>query len=225
MCITVPPELRNHYPYNASAYAFLQQLREAIFRYGLIEFPQLPVNRCNYTLAQRSPWQHRYSDNPYLTDLCQLPHQDTPPYPTAFWLGQPRRFSATWIVSDTGLESVSRWRQQHPDASTDELHRQLVPSSLADGTGILLNHSPGLLLIDNSHHHRLYHARTCRFDAIAAQTDHHTDTPMYAYNEIGLMNYIDMLDSRRGTEHRNAEDEALTREFFQSQPLPSINIL
>ena len=32
MSITVPPELTNHYPYNASAYAFLQQLREAIFR-------------------------------------------------------------------------------------------------------------------------------------------------------------------------------------------------
>src|SRR5690606_31269730 len=89
--VHVPAALLGQYPYNASCYAFLQQLRAAIDEFGLIEFPGLPVNRTNHTLAQRAPWQHDYSPNPYMTDICQAPHQDTPPFPTGFWLGAPRR--------------------------------------------------------------------------------------------------------------------------------------
>ena len=50
--ITVPSALHERYPFNASAYALMQQLRNAIYEYGLIEFPGLPVNKTNYTLAQ-----------------------------------------------------------------------------------------------------------------------------------------------------------------------------
>lgn len=86
--ILVPPGLYHRYPYNATAYGFLQQLRQPIYEFGTIEFPGLPVNKCNHTVAMRHPHQHGYSDNPYLTRFCQDPHQDTPPYPSAFWLGR-----------------------------------------------------------------------------------------------------------------------------------------
>ena len=92
--IHVPPELRGRAPYTSTAYAFLQQLRGAIHEHGLVEFPGLPVNPTNHTLAQRAPWEHAYSQNPFLTGTGQLLHQDTPPYPTAFWLGAERRFFA-----------------------------------------------------------------------------------------------------------------------------------
>ena len=219
LLIAVPTELHGQYPYNASAYALQQQLRAAISAHGIIEFPGLPVNPCNHTLAQRSPWQHSYSTNPYLTDLCQLPHQDTPPYPTAFWLGAPRRFSATWVMSGNGLASVLDFQRSHPGATVETVHRHLVAPSLSDGSGLLLNQYPGLLLIDNSQSQGLYHARTCRFDAVAADPDHRVDTPMYAYNEVGLLHYIDQLDSRRGPAHRDALDEAQTRAFLAENPL------
>ena len=234
LAIRVPAELWARHPYNASAYAFLQQLRGDIFEYGIIEFPGLPLNRTNYTLAQRAPWEHAYSDNPYLTDRCQSPHQDTPPYPTAFWLGGPRRFSATWVMSRDGLAQFDAYRRAHPGADIISAHRALVEPSLARGSGLLLNRSPGLLLIDNSAHSGLYHARTCVVDGPAAGHPRGVatpgvetpgvetpgvETPMYAFNEVGLLHYLDALDSRRGTAHRDADDEADVREFLAQERL------
>lgn len=218
MTIHVPKALQQQYPFNASAYAFLQELRHEILHFGLIEFPHLPVNKTNYTLAQRDPQQHSYSTNTYLTDECQALHQDTPPYPTAFWLNNERRHSATWIVSTTGLQDFLQFRQQHPQLDMLATHEKLVPQSLQQGTGLLLNRKPGLLLIDNSQHCSLYHARTCCFDNKSVSTSPRTDTPMYAFNEVGLLNYIDMLDSRRGNEHRDAEDLQQVKTFMQQEP-------
>lgn len=217
--IHVPSGLRAQYPYNASAYAFLQQLRDAIFEHGTVEFPGLPVNPCNHTLAQRSPEQHRYSANPYLTDYCQAPHQDTPPYPTAFWLGAPRRYFGTWVISLQGLQRYSQYTREHPQHDIETLHRALVPESLANNTGLVLNREPGLLLIDNSNHRQLYHARTCDFSALAANPKPAEETPMHAFNEVGLMHYIDTLDERRGTQDRDAEDLAITRAFMAAESL------
>src|SRR5690606_24602381 len=93
--IHVPAELHGTYPYSGSAYGFLQQLRADIQEHGLIEFPRLPVNPTNHTLAQRAPWEHGYSQNPFLTGFYQDLHQDTPPLPTAFWLAGARRYFAT----------------------------------------------------------------------------------------------------------------------------------
>ena len=211
--IFVPAALQARYPYNASAYAFLQQLRQTIQNFGTLEFPGLPVNRCNHTIAMRSPREHGYSSNPYLTGECQHLHQDTPPYPTAFWLGEKRRYFATWIVSLPGLQRYTQFVREHPGISMNDAHRTLVPESLANGTGIVLNHSPGLLLIDNSEHCRLYHARTCRFDAVDRQPDYTSDAPMYAYNEIGLLHYIDTMDERRGPLDRDPADLADTVAF------------
>ncbi len=208
--------MRQH-PYNTSAYAFLQQLRTEILEYGTLEFPDLPVNKTNYTLAQRAPREHRYSRNPYLTGEYQHLHQDTPPYPTAFWLDAPRRYFATWVVSTPGLEAFLDYTRRHPQQSLQATHQQLVPECLANGTGVLLNHTPGLLLIDNSEQQKLYHART----AITAQLQNaaadYCDTPMYAFNEIGLLHYIDTLDEHRGQEHRCNEDKSDIQIFLAQE--------
>lgn len=214
--VHVPEALRDQYPYNASAYAFLQQLRPAIYEYGLIEFPGLPVNPVNHTLAQRAPWEHLYSVNPYLTDYCQAPHQDTPPYPTAFWLGQPRQFFATWVVSIQGLTGFQTLARQQPDLDIVALHRRLVARTLAEGQGWLINREPGLVLLDNSDACRLYHARTCSFERLEGQEEA-PDTPMYAYNEMGLLHYIDQLDSRRGMQHRDPVDQAQVEAFLAAE--------
>ena len=42
--IAVPEALHGCHPFNASAYDFLQQLRKEIFKWGIIEFPGLPLN-------------------------------------------------------------------------------------------------------------------------------------------------------------------------------------
>ena len=221
--IHVPPALHGRYPYNASAYAFLQQLREAIHTHGLVELPGLPVNRCNHTIAMRAPREHAYSRNPYLTGECQHLHQDTPPYPTAFWLGEERRFFATWIVSVPGLHRYAQFTREHPQMTMNAVHRVLVPESLSNGTGIVCNHTPGLLLIDNSAHQGLYHARTCRFDAVAAAPDYRHDAPMYAFNEIGLLHYIDTMDERRGAADRDPDERAAVAEFLTAER-PAIRV-
>ena len=215
--VHVPPELYNQYPYNAPVYRLLQQLRQEIFELGLLFFPDLPFNRCNYTLAQRAPQQHSYSSNHYMTDWCQMPHQDTPPYPTAFGLYQPRRYFATWILSRTGVERFFEAAQTQRDIMA--LHRQLVPETLAETTGLLANQQPGLILIDNSNHRQLYHARTCNFAAIDKQPDFTEDAPMYAFNEVGLLNYIDQLDSRRGQAWRNRDEMRQVAQFMQKERL------
>jgi hypothetical protein len=215
--VTVPGELTSTFPYNETAYSWLQFLRPEIFEFGIIEFPGLPVNPVNHTLAQRAPKQHQYSSNPYLTDECQSPHQDTPPYPTAFWLGEPRRYFSTWVVGVEGCNEFYQKQSSLPKLSVEELHSELVGKSLEQQTGFLVNQEPGLLLIDNSEANRLYHARTCNFDAVRAQPDYEADTPMYAFNEIGLLHYMDQLDCRRGLHDReNAEVEEV-RNFIQAE--------
>ena len=216
--IAVPEALHGCHPFNASAYDFLQQLRKEIFEWGIIEFPGLPLNPTNYTLAQRAPQQHAYSSNPYLTDFCQSPHQDTPPYPTAFWLAAPRRYFATWVMGHTMAERFYQLQGQQPQLSVDALHEQWVARSLEEGSGLLLNRQPGLLILDNSHHNRLYHARTSLLSAQQA-ADVYSDTPMYAFNEVGLLHYIDQMDSRRGDEHRDAQARQRVAEFMAREGL------
>lgn len=215
--VFVPAALQARYPYNASAYVFLQQLRSAIREFGTLEFPGLPLNRSNHTIAMRSPREHGYSSNPYLTGECQHLHQDTPPYPTAFWLGEERRYFATWIVSAPGLQRYAQFTREHPGLSMNDVHRTLVPESLANGTGIVLNHSPGLLLLDNSEHSQLYHARTCRFDNVGNNPAYTHDTPMYAYNEIGLLHYLDTMDERRGEQDRDTAEQREIAAFMQAE--------
>lgn len=215
--VFVPGELLQRYPYNASAYAFLQALRSDIYEYGTIEFPGLPLNRSNYTIAMRAPREHSYSSNPYLTGECQHLHQDTPPYPTAFWLENEREFFATWIVSLPGLQRYAQFTREHPGMTMNDVHRTLVPESLGNGTGIVVNHSPGLILIDNSEHQQLYHARTCRFAAVEKNPGYMQDAPMYAFNEIGLLNYIDTMDEQRGMQDRDNDEKAEIARFMQSE--------
>ena len=92
-----------------------------------------------------------------------------------------------------------------------------MPESLSDGSGLLLNHEAGLILIDNSDAQRLYHARTCQFAEVEANPDYDSDAPMYAFNEPGLLNYIDQLDSRRGQHDRCAEDLAEVKVFMAQE--------
>lgn len=215
--IHVPQELQSRYPYNASAYAFIQQLREAIFEFGTIEIPNLPINKTNHTVAMRHPKEHSYSDNPYLNRFCQEPHQDTPPYPTAFWLEAPRRFAATWFMSLQGLDAWSDLSRARPSLSTEEKHKLLIPDGLTNGTALLLTQKPGLLLFDNSQHHQLYHARTCNFEAVTQNPGAQEDTPAYAFNEMGLLHYMNTLDSRRGEEDKSDEDLAEVRAFLSQE--------
>lgn len=216
--IRVPPALQLKAPYSGSVYRLLQQLRPAIFDYGLISFPDLAFNKTNYTLAQAAPHQHSYSANPYLTGECQHLHQDTPPYPTAFGLDQPRRFYATWLTGRTMCEAYYQDRQLNSEQSEKQRHARLVPQSLEEGTGLLINTAPGLILIDNSDANALYHARTCQFERHAAEPVA-DDSPFYAFNEVGLLNYIDTLDEMRGQTYRCAEDLDITRAFLQRERL------
>jgi hypothetical protein len=215
--VRVPTELRDRYPYNGSAYGFLQELRSVIFELGIVVFPDLPVNRTNHTLAQRAPNEHVYSRNPYLTSRCQSPHQDTPPYPTAFWLDAPRQFFATWVLSSRAAQSFYQFQQAHPALGIEDIHRRLVAESVAEHTGVILNHEPGLLLIDNSQHCALYHARTCRFDAVEAAGAELQDAPMFAFNEVGLLEHLHSLDERRGTADLSDDDLAEVKRFLQDE--------
>lgn len=212
--VVVPPELYRHHPYNAPVYSFLQLLRSTINELGIIHFPNLPFNKTNYTLAQGAPQQHRYSSNPYMTDWYQYPHQDTPPYPTAFGLDAQRRYFATWILSQQALiEFIETERQTGADLET--LHHLLVARSLQNGQGILMNQQPGLLIIDNSPQQQLYHARTCNITAVEQCPDFQQDSLMYAFNEIGLLHYMDQLDSRRGNAWRDEQNRQEVAAFLQ----------
>jgi hypothetical protein len=216
--IHIPEELKSQYPYNASAYDFLQFLRPAILQHGTVELPNLAVNPSNYTIKLKSPREHIGNPNPFISDECQSPHQDTPPYPTAFWLSGQRQFYATWVMNEQASERFYQYQQAKPELSIKQLHQILVNESLNQGTGLLLNQEPGLLLIDNSQHHKLYHARTCNFAAIAAQPNFEKDSPMYAFNEIGLLNYIDTLDIHRGEADKNQAEAEQVRAFLQQEP-------
>lgn len=215
--IHVPAALLRTYPYSGTAYGFLQQLRADIQTHGLIEFPGLPVNATNHTLAQRAPWEHGYSQNPFLTGFYQDLHQDTPPLPTAFWLDGPRRYFATWVTSREGMRRLREAQRGVPGRSLSELHAELVPTSVAEGWGALVNHQPGLLLLDNSDTCALYHARTARSEADGAAREAVPEPPSYAFNEVGLLQYIDTLDERRGEAHRSAEDRAQVIAFLSDE--------
>ena len=215
--VHVPVPLQQRYPYNATAYAFLQQLRAPIREHGLVEFPGLPLNPTNHTLAQRAPWEHGYSQNPFLTGWCQQPHQDTPPLPTAFWLGSARRFFATWVVSRSGVARFQEAAHKRPGASVEQQHAELVPASQQAGWGTLINHEPGLVLLDNSDACALYHARTARPDAAAGHGALSPDAPSLAFNELGLLQHIDSLDERRGPEQRCARDRAEVVTFLRAE--------
>ena len=214
--VFVPESIRQQYPYNASAYDFLQFFRKEIYEYGIIEFPDLPVNRSNYTVAMKAPEEHGYSANPYLYEQCQSPHQDTPPYPTAFWLGKERQLSATWIMTELAVEYFQKQQHRFPELSIEDIHRRVVPETLKQGSAILRNYTPGLILIDNSQHHRLYHAKTCRFQNRRQLAEISHDSPMYSFNEVGLLHYIDSLDEQRGADDRNAEERNLVQQFMLS---------
>lgn len=205
--ITVPEELMSSYPYNGSIYNFLYFLKDEIKQLGYLHFPNLKFNKTNYTLAQGAPQEHSYSSNPFMTSWFQEPHQDTPPHPTAFGLEEERQFFATWLL---GPEYLQRFfKLKHRGLAIEEIHKQLVPESLAAGAAMLINTSPGLSIIDNSDYHPLYHARTCQLDAVKKQPDFQTDSKMYAFNEIGLLYYIEQMDSRRGTNFRDEEERVL----------------
>lgn len=212
--ISVPTDLHNTFPYNVSAYQLLCALRPQIADFGILHFPDLPLNKTNYTLAQAAPWQHSYSTNPFMTGWCQSPHQDTPPFPTAFGLEKKRRFFATWLLSLQGLIEFQRLELES-QASMEQLHRVFVPQSLENGSGILINQKPGLTIIDNSDHNKLYHARTCNFEAITGNVENEQDSFMYAFNEIGLLHYMDTLDSQRGSAWRDEEDKQAVADFIQ----------
>lgn len=214
--ISVPSELMSSAPYNSSAYRFMQALRAAIVDYGIIEFPHLPVNRQNYTVAIRAPQEHSYSDNPYLSEPCQAPHQDTPPHPTAFWLDEPRRYSATWVLTQSGLEYFQRYQKDNVSLTLEQIHRHCVPYTIEQKSAQLLNHKPGLTLLDNSNIQQLYHAKTRQFSAVDTNPAFTHDAPLYSYNEIGLLHYIDSLDSRRGTDDRNQQEIAEVRYYLRN---------
>ncbi len=210
--IIVPKALQNQYPYNGSVYDWLYFLREEIKQLGYLHFPQLPINKCNYTLAQGAPQQHRYSNNPFMTSWFQEPHQDTPPYPTAFGLEQERRFFATWLLGQEYLYRFFELKQQ--GMALEQIHRQLVPESISNQAGLLINTQPGLSIIDNSDYHPLYHARTCQIEAVKQQPDFDSDAKMYAFNEVGLLYYIDQMDSERGQAFRDEEDKKRVQSRF-----------
>lgn len=205
--IIVPAELKQSYPYNASVYNFLYFLKDEIKQLGYLHFPELAFNKTNYTLAQGAPQEHSYSSNPFMTSWFQEPHQDTPPYPTAFGLEQERKYFATWLLGPEYLQNF--FELKHRGVTIEDIHKQLVPKSLAAGAAMLINTSPGLSIIDNSDHHPLYHARTCQLDAVKKQPDFQSDSKMYAFNEIGLLYYIEQMDSRRGTDFRDEEESGL----------------
>lgn len=217
--ITIPEELMGAYPYNVSAYDFLQFFRKQIFEFGIIEIPQLPLNLSNYTVAMLAPEEHQYSQNPYLNERCQSPHQDTPPYPTAFWLGDERKLSATWVLTDLAVEQFFDERKASPQKSIETIHRTIVPKTIEDQSSLLLNYQPGLLLIDNSNHHQLYHAKTCRFENRELTPTLQHDNPMYSFNEVGLLNYMDNLDEKRGQQNKDEEEKDWVREFLRIETL------
>ena len=219
LSIEIPEALFNEAPFNGTAYSLLQGLRNEIRHYGIIEFPNLPVNKQNYTLAQKHPSEHSYSSNPFLTSLCQSPHQDTPPYPSAFWLNENRQYSATWLMSEVMCQAFYNYRTQNPILSVDEIHQHLVEESLSSNKAILINRQAGLCLVDNSQARQLYHARTSLIELPDRQGKERYDAPMFAFNEIGLMQYIDTIDEQRGQSHRCDKEKQSVLNFMKNERL------
>lgn len=214
--VHVPPELFSAPIYRSSAYAFMQQLRAAIAEHGLIEFPNLPLNPQNHTLAQRAPSEHEYSSNPFLTGLCQRLHQDTPPYPTAFWLGAARRASATWVACASAAAEFNRATAHLGDADLPAAHAQWVPRLVTEGRATLVNRAAGLVLLDNSEAQRLFHCRTNVVDGERPAPPATAEAPLHAFNEMGLLQHM-QLDERRGTAHFCEEERRRIAEFVAQE--------
>lgn len=217
LSIEIPSELMLVPPFNCTAYALLQGLRQEIKTYGVIEFPHLPVNKLNHTLEQKHPSEHLYSQNSFLTSYCQSPHQDTPPYPSAFWLDKKRQYSATWLMGESMCQQFYDFQAQNPSLSIDEIHAKLVNDSLHSKQAILVNQQAGLCLIDNSEAKKLYHARTALVDHLDRYCKLRRDIPMYAFNEVGLMQYIDTIDERRGANNRCETQKQAVLNFMQRE--------
>ncbi len=109
------------------------------------------------------------------------------------------------------------YQNKKPQLTIEEIHQHLVPLSLTNNQGFIANQNPGLILIDNSQQHCLYHARTCNFAAIKNNPNFTTDTPMYAFNEVGLLNYLHTLDSRRGNNDINFDQMKAVEAFMQQE--------
>lgn len=215
--VYIPTEFHQQHPFNSNAYDFMQQLRSQIYDLGIIELVDLPVNHCNYTLAQKAPQQHQGNPNPFMTAHCQSPHQDTPPYPTAFWLPKHRNYYATWVVGSEFCEYFYQYQNQHPELSIEQVHKNLVPKSLEQAKGFLINQKAGLTLIDNSNAKLLYHARTCLFNKVECAESDITDSPMYAFNEMGLIHHLETLDVYRGTEYLDNHAKARMQAFLAQE--------
>ena len=102
------------------------------------------------------------------------------------------------MINAVGLQGpgVRHWL----DHELPALHAQWVPQLLGEGRATLVNRTPGLLLLDNSDAARLYHARTNVVDGEHPAPPARTDATLYAFNEPGLLQRM-QLDERRGTEH------------------------
>ena len=60
----------------------------------------------------------------------------------------------------------------------------------------------------------LYHARTRDFDAVREAGTDTPDAPMYAFNEVGLLEHFGALDERRGVTDTCARDRAEVVHFM-----------
>lgn len=199
-------------------YDFLLYLRQDIFKYGVIELQNLDFNLCNYTLGQGAPIEHQGNPNPYMTAHCQDLHQDTPPYPTAFGLKAPRQFYATWLTNEAQMQEFYQQKASSQE-TLEQLHQRLVPTSLENQSGFLINQKPGLTIIDNSQANKLYHARTANFKAIEQAGNFSQDSKMYAFNEVGLLQHLRQLDIYRGNEHINLEEIERVKQLVQQENL------
>lgn len=65
--------------------------------------------------------------------------------------------------------------RQNPGLDSTQIHKQLLPKALANGSALLLNHKPELLLIDNSEYQQRYHCRTSNFKAMQENPGHAED--------------------------------------------------
>ena len=94
-----------------------------------------------------------------------------------------------------------------------------MQQSITQGQAILVNHTPGLLLIDNSSAQNLYHARTTKLDHLDSFCKLRHDSPLFAFNEIGLMHFIDQLDEQRGQQHRDSKLSKEILDFMRQESL------
>lgn len=54
---------------------------------------------------------------------------------------------------------------------------------------------------------------------VAKNPEYQVDSPMYTYSEIGLLKYIDTLDSRRGDQDRDIEEREAVKNFIDNEQM------